>query len=76
LRFDLIGVQEFRINERHDLVPDERVVLDLVVGFIENSGEPAIVVALDFFGFVSHMKIVEDACSFGVLGNDQRPSWC
>ena len=39
--------QEFRVNERGNLVPDLGVVLDLVVRFVKDPGKPSIVVALD-----------------------------
>jgi len=44
--------QEFRVNERGNLVPHLGVVLDLVVRFVKNSGKPTIVVAIDLMACV------------------------
>lgn len=73
---EVILIQKFRINERHNLIPDVRIVFDLVVRFIENSGEPVVVVAADVLVPVSHVKVTQNLRSLGVLGDYERPPWC
>jgi hypothetical protein len=53
----VICPQEFRVNERRNLVPDPGIVLDLVVRFVENPGKKLIVVAIDLMVFVFHGKV-------------------
>ena len=66
--------QEFRVNERGNLVPHLGVVLDLVVRFIKNPGKPTIVVAIDLMVFVFHVKVAQDLGSTCIGCNDERLS--
>ena len=62
-RFDAIPSREFTVNKRRNPIPDVRIVLDLVVGFIEKTGQPTIIVTADVFVFVHHVKVAEDCRS-------------
>src|SRR4029077_314307 len=57
--------RQLRIDQRCGLVPYPRIILDFVVGLIENPDKPLIVVAIDSTVPIRHSNVTKDL----------RPRW-
>jgi hypothetical protein len=68
----VIIVYHLRIDQRCNLVPQVGVVLDLMMGLIERTYKPGIVVAIDGRTTIGHLEIADDRCSSRVRGDNLR----
>src|SRR5215469_18199259 len=61
---------EFRVDQFRNEVPYPGVVFDLVMRFVEKSGEPLVIIAIDSTMIVAHPKVAQNHSSRRVRWHD------
>src|SRR5579864_2469921 len=68
------ALRQFGVDHRCDLFPDQGIILDFVMWFIQVARNPGIVVAIDSTILIRHLEIANDVRVAAIGCTNTRPS--
>src|SRR3974390_2117923 len=56
------------------MFPNQRIILNFVMWFVQVARNPGIVVAIDLTILICHLKVADDACAYRIRRANARPT--
>ena len=67
------ALRQFGVDHRCNLFPQQGIILDLVMWFIQVARNPGIVVAIDSTILICHLKVADDVSAVSIGCTNTRP---